>query len=114
MSKYGNPVIFNSDQGSQFTSDLFMALLLDNSVKISFDGRGRCLDNVRIERFWRSLKYEEVYMKDYKSYESTKDASFRIGEYIRHYNHARFHQSLDYEVPEKVYIIGGGVIPTSL
>jgi putative transposase len=114
MSKYGVPTIFNSDQGSQFTSDDFISLLLDNEVKISFDGRGRCLDNVRIERFWRSLKYEEVYMKDYKSYTSIKDASLRIGEYIKHYNHARFHQSLGYEVPKKVYIIGGGVIPISL
>ena len=67
MRKYGKPEIFNTDQGSQFTSPSFTKILKENDIKISMDGRGRALDNVVIERFWRTLKYDEVYLKEYES-----------------------------------------------
>lgn len=99
----GRPEIFNSDQGSQFTSDTFTGELARRGVAISMDGRGRCLDNIFIERLWRSLKYEEVYLRDYAC---VPEARARIGNWFRFYNHQRFHQSLDYRTPAAVFHAG--------
>lgn len=97
---YGKPDIFNSDQGSQFTSPDFIKVLKDNDIKISMDGRGRALDNVVIERFWRTLKYDEVYLHDYKN---MKEANERISRFIREYNSLRPHQTLSGKTPDAVY-----------
>ena len=96
----GRPEIFNSDQGSQFTSEAFTARLLDRGVAISMDGRGRYLDNIFIERLWRSVKYEEVYLKDYAD---VWEADREISSYFRWYNEERPHQSLAYRTPGQVY-----------
>ncbi len=98
----GRPEIFNSDQGSQFTSERFTAELQAREIAISMDGRGRCMgmDNIFIERLWRSLKYEEVYLKDYAS---VTEARTGIEAYIRFYNRERLHQSLDYRTPAALY-----------
>ena len=101
----GRPEIFNSDQGSQFTSKGFTDLLLDAGVQISMDGKGRCLDNVFVERLWRSLKYEEVYLK---AYSTVRDAHTGIGSYLRFFNEERPHQALGYRTPKEVFL-GGGV-----
>lgn len=101
----GRPEIFNSDQGSQFTSERFSGELQAREIAISMDGRGRCMDNIFIERLWRSLKYEEVYLKDYTS---VKEAREGIERYLRFYNHERLHQSLDYETPASLYNKGTG------
>lgn len=95
-----NPEIFNSDQGVQFTSKRFTQILVDKNVKISMDGRGRVFDNIFIERLWRSLKYEEVYLKDY---ESLREACRSIADYFYFYNYERPHQSLGYTEPYRVY-----------
>jgi putative transposase len=100
----GRPEIFNSDQGSQFTSEKFTAELAAKEIAISMDGRGRCMDNIFIERLWRSLKYEEVYLKDY---ESVAEARTGIERYFRFYNQARIHQSLDYRTPAAIYLAKG-------
>jgi len=92
----GRPEVFNSDQGSQFTSEKFTGELEAKKIAISMDGRGRCMDNIFIERLWRSLKYEEVYLKDYGS---VREAREGITRYFRFYNHERLHQSLDYRTP---------------
>jgi putative transposase len=97
---YGSPEIFNSDQGSQFTSPSFTKILKENDIKISMDGRGRALDNVAIERFWRTLKYDEVYLKEY---ESVVDARKQIGAYIEVYNSKRPHASLGGKTPNNAY-----------
>lgn len=94
--RYGTPEIFNTDQGAQFTSPRFTSVLAARGSQISMDGRGRAIDNVWIERFWRSLKYEEVYLKEY---EDVPTAIRSIGEYIDFYNFERPHQSLGYETP---------------
>ena len=96
----GPPDIFNSDQGSQFTSERFSGELEARKIAISMDGRGRCMDNIFIERLWRSLKYEEVYLKDYAS---VTEARQGIGRYFRFYNHERLHQSLGYRTPAALY-----------
>jgi len=96
----GCPEIFNSDQGSQFTSKDFTDELLGKSVKVSMDGRGRVFDNIFIERLWRSLKYEEVYLKEYAT---VMEAVENITNYFHFYNGERFHQSLDYKTPREVY-----------
>ena len=101
--RWGRPEIFNSDQGSQFTSEKFTGVLAQRGVAISMDGRGRCLDNIFIERLWRSLKYEEVYLRDYTR---VPDARTGIGNWFRFYNHQRFHQSLDYRTPAAVFKAG--------
>ena len=100
-----HPRIVNSDQGCQFTSDAWIEALKKNNIEISMDGKGRCIDNIQIERFWRSLKYEEVYLK---SYDSMKQAKRNIGSYIQFYNQERPHQSLGYKTPDEVYW-GGAV-----
>jgi putative transposase len=96
----GQPEIFNSDQGSQFTSDRCTGVLAKRGVAISMDGRGRCLDNIFIERLWRSLKYEEVYLRDYVR---VPDACTGISNWFRYYNHQRHHQALNYHTPAALY-----------
>ena len=94
------PEIFNTDQGSQFTSNAFTGILKDHEIAISMDGRGRALDNIFIERLWRSVKYEEVYLHDYRN---TPQAIAGLRKYFSFYNGERLHQSLDYKTPEAVY-----------
>ena len=94
------PEIFNSDQGSQFTAAAFTSRLEAQGVAVSMDGRGRALDNVFVERLWRSVKYEEVYLRDYAD---GWEAQERLGAYFRFYSHERIHQALDYRTPAEVY-----------
>ncbi len=94
------PLIFNNDQGSQFTSDAFTARLQAAQIAISWDGRGSYFDNIFIERLWRSVKYEEVYLNDY---DSVTTAWRRLRDYFNFYNQQRFHQSLNYRTPHGVY-----------
>lgn len=96
----GTPEIFNSDQGSQFTSHAFTDELLKRNIKISMDGKGRAIDNVFIERLWRTVKYEEVYLKDYAS---GRDAHYQLKQYFNFYNTTRLHSSLDYRTPIHVF-----------
>ena len=100
----GTPEIFNTDQGSQFTSEAFTGMLLKRGIQISMDGKGRCLDNVFVERLWRSLKYEEVYLKDYQR---VPEARAGIGTYLGFYNDERPHQALGYRTPREVFEMGG-------
>ena len=100
LGRYGQPEIFNSDQGSQFTSVAFTAALLKRGVQISMDGRGAWRDNVFVERLWRSIKYEEVYLH---AYESVSQAKAGIARYIGFYNSRRPHSSLDKSTPEEFY-----------
>jgi len=104
IRKYGTPEIFNSDQGSQFTSKSFREVLENKHVKISMDGKGRALDNIVIERFWRTLKYADIYLKDY---ESAIEASEGISKYIEKYNMRRPHESLGKRTPDEVYGMAG-------
>ncbi len=99
------PTICNSDQGSHFTSDRYLTLLKQANVAISMDGRGRALDNIFTERLWRTVKYEEVYLKDYAS---PREARTNLGEYFVFYNTRRLHQALDYRTPTDVYFTKGG------
>lgn len=96
----GSPLIFNTDQGSQFTSKEFTQGLLDKNIKISMDGRGRVFDNIFIERFWRSLKYEEIYLK---GHETVSDLTKGLVDYFILYNNDRPHESLDYGTPYDVH-----------
>jgi putative transposase len=100
LMRHGKPDIFNTDQGSQFTSPEFMKVLKDAEIKISMDGKGRALDNLPIERFWRTLKWDEVYLKDY---ENLSDARNQIGKYIEVYNRCRPHATLLGKTPMSVY-----------
>ena len=100
ITLFGTPEIFNSDQGSQFTSSAFTSVLEAHGVTISMDGRGRWIDNVFIERFWRSLKYEEVYLH---AYENLSEARTGIGRYMLYYNGDRKHASLGRKTPDSVY-----------
>ena len=95
-----HPEIFNTDQGVQFTSTQFQAPLLAAQVRLSMDGRGRAFDNIFVERFWRSLKYEEVYLKDYRN---VPEARASLGQYFPFYNEERIHQSLEYRTPHEVH-----------
>lgn len=99
----GKPGIFNTDQGAQFTSREFTARLLSDEITISMDGRGRALDNIFVERLWRSVKYEDVYLK---GYETPKEAFAGLGDYFRFYNGERPHQALDYRTPAAIYQAG--------
>ena len=101
IEAYGCPAIFNTDQGSQFTADCFINVLEANNIEISMDGKDRALDNIRIERLWRSLKYEDIYLK---RYETMKELKAGVEAYFKFYNTARFHQALDYNVPDEMYI----------
>jgi putative transposase len=100
IRRYGIPEIFNSDQGSQFTSEAFTGILNASGINISMDGRGRWMDNVFIERLWKSVKYEDVYMKAYGSIAETRHG---LREYFDLYNNRRRHQSLDRKTPDNVY-----------
>lgn len=97
---YGKPEVFNSDQGSQFTSGKFTSKLLEHGIKISMDGKGRWADNIIIERFFRTFKYENVFLK---CYENMYDLKIGTKEFISFYNSERFHSSLNYETPDSVY-----------
>jgi putative transposase len=104
--EHAQPKIFNTDQGTQFTSAAFTNRLLDRAVAVSMDGRGRALDNVFIERLWRSVKYEDIYLKDYATVDEVYDG---LASYFQKYNHERHHQALDYLTPAKVYEWGAEV-----
>jgi putative transposase len=108
MSKFGVPEIFNTDQGSQFTSEEWIARLRDAGVAISMDGKGRWIDNVFIERLWRSVKYEEVYLH---AYANGTEARTALTRYFGLYNAVRSHQSLDYRTPDEVYF--GALLKTT-
>ena len=96
----GNPEIFNTDQGSQFTSESFTGVLRNQGIQISMDGKGRYLDNIFVERLWRSVKYEEVYLK---AYQNGTEARKGIGAYLDFYNRERPHQALGYLKPAQVF-----------
>jgi putative transposase len=100
LERFGRPEIFNTDQGAQFTSEDFTEVLLERGIKISMDGRGRCLDNVFVERLWRSLKYEEVYLY---AYESVAEARAGIDRYLNFFNDGRPHAALGYQTPASFY-----------
>jgi putative transposase len=98
--KRGRPEIFNTDQGSQFTSNVFTQALEGAGVRVSMDGRGRAIDNIFIERLWRSVKYEDIYLRDYAT---GRELRRGLERYFRFYNHERVHQGLGYSTPEEVY-----------
>jgi len=100
LGKYGKPEVFNTDQGSQFTSAAFTGLLQENGIGISMDGRGSWRDNVFVERLWRSVKYEEVYLR---AYDSVAEARACLGRYLSFYNTRRPHSSLDARTPDHAY-----------
>jgi putative transposase len=100
LARYGRPEIFNTDQGSQFTSHDFTGVLLKNGISISMDGKGAWRDNVFVERLWRSIKYEEVYLR---AYDSVFEARASIGRYLTFYNGRRPHSSLDRRTPDQAY-----------
>ena len=101
LARHGTPEIFNTDQGSQFTSQAFVGLLQDRKIAISMDGRGAWRDNVFVERLWRSVKYEEVYLR---AYDSVSDARASLGRYLNFYNARRPHSSLGARTPEQAYL----------
>ena len=100
FNRYGKPEIINTDQGSQFTSFKFTNILKDHEIKISMDGKGRWMDNVFIERLWRSLKYECVYLDNF---EDGGQAKVLMGNWINHYNMSRPHSTFDGQTPHEVY-----------
>ena len=100
LARYGRPEIFNTDQGSQFTGAAFTGVLINAGVRISMDGRGRWMDNVFIERLWRSLKHEDIYLKGYAD---GREARAGIAEWIAFYNESRLHQALAYRAPMAVF-----------
>jgi putative transposase len=109
LQKCGTPEIFNTDQGCQFTSEAFTSVLLAQEIRISMDGRGRALDNIFVERLWRSLKYEDIYLK---SYSGVPELMLGLTEYFWFYNTERMHQSLSNRTPTDVYqtASGGGAM----
>lgn len=111
VDKYGAPDVFNTDQGTQFTSQEFINVLITNNISISMDGRGRCLDNIFVERLWRTVKYENVYLK---GYQTIPEARLGLTEYFEFYNTERYHQSLDNKTPWAVYSGLPGVAAESL
>jgi putative transposase len=118
LERYGKPEIFNTDQGVQFTCEAFIGALSDQGIRISMDGKGRCLDNIFCERLWRSLKYEEVYLK---AYQTVAEAKREIGNWFAFYNDERPHQALNYATPQKffaannarAYVDNATALPTS-
>ena len=100
LDKYGKPEIFNTDQGSQYTSYAHTETLQKNDIIISMDGKGRATDNICIERFWRSAKCERIYLNEYNTMKELKED---VRDYISFYNNKRFHQSIDYKKPMKFY-----------
>ena len=115
----GKPEIFNTDQGSQFTSTDFTDVLLNAQIQISMDGKGRVFDNIFIERLWRTVKVEEVYLRDYQT---VAEARYYLGRYFEFYNNQRLHQALSYRSPADVYGVAVGTavalrapsVPTAL
>ncbi len=105
LRNFGNPEIFNSDQGSQFTSADFTGVLRREKITISMDGRGRAFDNIFVERLWRNVKYEDVYLKGYAT---VGELLLGLSDYFVRYNSRRPHQSLQYKTPDAVYISGSG------
>ena len=103
LARHGRPEIFNTDQGSQFTGVAFTRLLAENAIRIGMDGRGSWRDNVFVERLWRSVKYEEVYLR---AYDSVAEARQSLGDYLGFYNRKRPHSSLDGPTPDHVYFAG--------
>ena len=101
ISKYGAPEIFNTDQGSEFTAKAFIDILKENNIQISMDGKGRALDNIFVERLWRSVKYEYVYIN---KPETGVELYQGLELYFNHYNENRMHQSLDYKTPKDIYL----------
>jgi putative transposase len=110
MARYGKPEIFNTDQGSQFTSTAFSGLLITNGIRISMDGKGAWRDNVFVERVWKSVKYEEVYLK---AYANVPEARASIGKYLDFYNGRRPHQSLGRQTPDQAYFNAPQPIPAA-
>jgi putative transposase len=106
LARFGVPEIFNTDQGSQFTSADWINALKPTGVRISMDGKGRWIDNVFVERLWRTIKYEEVFLHAYRD---GREAQWRLADYIEFYNSRRLHQSLDYQTPDEVYF--GASVP---
>lgn len=100
LNKYGNPEIFNSDQGSQFTSEDFINVLSSRNISISMDGKGNVFDNIFVERLWRTVKYENVYLNNYQNIPETRNG---LEKYFEFYNKERFHQALDYKTPWDIY-----------
>lgn len=100
LRNFPKPEIFNSDQGSQFTGKKFVNILLENGVEVSMDGKGRALDNIFIERYWRSYKYENVFLKNYAN---LLEARVETAKYVNFYNGKRFHASLGYKTPDTIY-----------
>jgi len=100
LEKHGQPEIFNTDQGSQYTSEEFTGILKSKQIKISMDGKGRALDNVFVERLWRTVKQEEVYLKGYRDVSECREG---LSTYFGQYNNLREHQSLDYNYPAEIY-----------
>ena len=114
LARYGKPEIFNTDQGCQFTGTDFTGVLEGGGITISMDGKGRCMDNIFIERLWRSLKYEEIYLN---AYATVAEAKTGIGAWLSFYNEERQHQSLGYRTPRQIYqeglwICGRSALPT--
>lgn len=105
LCKYNAPDIENSDQGTHYTSEKHIQLFTGKGTKVSMDGRGRAMDNIFTERLWKSVKYEEVYLKDYATVLEAKE---EIGDYIKFYNYERKHQSLNYQTPAEIYFKKGG------
>lgn len=116
---FGRPEVFNTDQGSQFTSEDFTKVLVDAGVQISMDGKGRAFDNIFVERLWRTVKVEEVYLRDYQT---VTEASYNLSRYFEFYNNDRLHQALSYRSPAEVYGVAVGTpvalrapsVPTAL
>jgi len=102
IEKHGCPEIFNTDQGSQYTSEVHLNVLKDNEIRISMDGKGRAIDNIFIERLWRSVKYEDVYLQSYADGIALYQG---LENYFTFYNEQRFHQSLDYKTPSSIYYL---------
>ena len=100
IRKYGRPEIFNTDQGSQYTANNFIKVLKDNQIRISMDGKGRALDNIFIERLWRTVKYEHIFIWRFDTVKELKDS---LNHYFKRYNERRLHKSLDYNTPDQVY-----------
>ena len=106
LARYGTPEIFNTDQGSQFTDECFTATLLAKGVRVSMDGKGRWIDNVFVERLWRSVKYEDIYLY---AYATPREVTIGLSHYFRFYNERRLHQSLGYRTPDELYFDTGKV-----
>ena len=103
IDRYGKPEVFNTDQGSQFTSEKFTDIFKQHEIKFSMDDKGRWVDNVFVERLYRSVKYEEVYLK---AYETPRQAELELDKYFHFYNEKRRHQGLDRQTPDAVYYAG--------